>query len=53
MLFDQFGDHVSCTTVNMVRVSNDAPVFDQGCHISIKSKGPCLNDCALYWVSLV
>jgi hypothetical protein len=52
MWFDNVGDHVSRTTVNMMRVSNDASVSDQGCHISIKSEGPYLNDCGLCWVSL-
>ena len=44
---------VNTSTVTMVRVSNDAPVSDQGCHISISLEGPDLNDCALSWVGLL
>ncbi len=44
---------VNTSTVTMAQVSDDAPVSDQGCHISISSKGPDLNDCALYWVGLL
>ncbi len=44
---------VNTYTVTMARVSDDAAVSDQGCHISISLEGPDLNDCALSWVGLV
>jgi hypothetical protein len=43
---------VNTCTVTMVQVSDDAPVSDQGCQISISPEGPDLNDCALSWVGL-
>ncbi len=33
---------VNTSTVTMARVSDDAPVSDQGCHISISLEGPDL-----------
>ncbi len=44
---------VNTSTVTLARVSDDAPVSNPECHISISPKGPDLNVCALSWVSLL
>ncbi len=41
------------SNVNMVQVSNDALVSDQGCHISNSPETHGLNNCALSWGGLV
>jgi hypothetical protein len=51
--FDKNVEDGTPTTVKMVRIDNDNPDSDQGCHISMWPEGAALSDYALCWVGLV